>query len=305
MGTVCSRCSEIEKGGPGAANSPGRPYEEEQEEEDLSDEGSEVQASSDEEEDTEGMKQGVADILNSTGQNLKRGKTMAMKEAISTAKKFGLESSKITEAERRLDEHKKQQRREEVEQEIAQFSQSAAYKEISMVDKMIKKATDADCSPEVVQKLQQHLEELFITRNLEDDELWCAREYLKQSCREFVLAATKGFGRSVTVLKLDDGTKAPANLALDPPLQNATLVSEDGVAVQVPLVALHPLRGKDDKKVNKSAGFQRIDKAERECVVSLSFDDNGKSGIWCIVEPTALKRDRLFEAVLVLTTACR
>jgi len=303
MGTVCSRCSEIEKGG--GAPSPGRPYEEEQEEEDLSDEGSEVQASSDEEEDTEGMKQGVADILNSTGQNLKRGKTMAMKEAISTAKKVGLENSKITEAERRLDEHKKQQRREEVQQEIEQFSQSAAYKDISMVDKMIKKATDADCDADVIKKLQQHLEELFITRNLEDDEIWCAREYLKQSCREFVLAATKGFGRPVTVLKLEDGTKAPANLALDPPLQNASLVYEDGTAVQVPLVSLNPLRGKDDKKVSKSVGFQRIDKEERECVVSFSYDENGKSGMWCIVEPTALKRDRLFEAVLVLTTACR
>jgi len=149
------------------------------------------------------------------------------------------------------------------------------------------------------------LEELFITRNLEDDEIWCAREYLKQSCRELVLAATKGYGRSVSVLNLEDGTKSPANLALDPPLQNATLTSEAGAVVQVPLVALHPLRGKDDKKVSKSAGYQRIDKAERECVATFGFDENGKSGTWVFVEPTTLKRDRLFEAVLVLTTACR
>merc|ERR1711862_868190 len=135
------------------------------------DEGSsEIEAPSEDEEDDAEKRQDIADILQTTGQNLKRGKTMAMKEAISTAKKFGLESSKITEAEQQLDLHKRQQRREEVEREVEVFLRSEAAMDIGITEKMIKKAVEADCGIAVVQSLQERLQELLLTRSLEEED---------------------------------------------------------------------------------------------------------------------------------------
>jgi len=297
MGAVCG-CASLEKANTSRPGDPG-------DEEELSDEGSEVQASSDEDDDQEGVRQGVADILTSTGKNLKRGKTMAMKEAISTAKKVGLESSKITEAEKRLEEHKRQQRRDEVEQEVTKFVQSAAYRDIQMVDKMIHKAQDAECSTKSIESLQEHLKELVETRDLEEHELQEVREYVKRSCRELVVATTQGDGRPVSLLKLEDGARTPASLTLDPSLQRLGIVEEGGAAAEVALASVKPVRGKDDKKASKSNAFSDLARADRDCVLCLNYDDDGNVGSWCVVEPSSIGRDRLLEALLVLLAASR
>lgn len=271
----------------------------------MSDEGSDVQASSDDDVDQEGVKQGVSDILVTTGKNLKRGKTMAMKEAIATAKKTGVDSTKISEAEKRLDEHKKQQRREEVEQEVQKFSSQPAYKDLQMVDKMIKKAIDADCAITTIDALKKHLEELIMTRPLEDEESSMARDYLKRSCRELVLATTKGTGRNVTLLRLSDGAKMSASMSLDPPLRHIRVAEDSGTAARAPISSLKVMRGKDDKKVSKSSAFTDLDPSGQDCILSISYEENGQPGNWCLIEPTSLLRDRLREAVLVLVTTCR
>lgn len=295
MGAVCA-CAQLEKAGP---SSPSGPRDEHQDEE-LSDEGSDVQASSDDDVDHEGVKQGVSDILAQTGKNLKRGKTMAMKEAIATAKKTGVDVGKISEAEKRLDEHKKQQRREEVEKEVQQFKELPAYKDMQAVDKMIKKAIDADVNATVVDALKEHLQELIMTRKLEDEESSMAREYLKRSCRELVLASTKRKGRNVTLLRLSDGAKIPGSVTLDPTLRHMCVAEEAGPSAQALVTSLKVLKGKDDKKVSKSSAFTDLDANNQDCILSISYEANGQPGSWCLIEPTSLLRDRLREAVTVL-----
>jgi len=312
MGGACARCNEITKGEPADAL-PGI-YPELPESEESDDEGSEgnhseiAASSGDDEEDAQDYKRGVADILSTTGQNLKRGKTMAMKEAIATAKKHGLESAKISEAEQRLTEHKKQQRRDEVEKEVEAFFQSGASNGIETTQKMVEKATEAECSEQVCTKLRERLDELIITRPLEPQEQDMAWGCLKQSCREFVFAATQGGGRQVILLDLEDGRKVPANISIDPPLQQLTVVpdnSDIATRVEVPIAKLKVGRAKDDNKIAKRKGFSELEEDDAECAVVIRYEDHSRTpGTVCLIEPTALKRDRLVEALLMLTLTC-
>jgi hypothetical protein len=194
--------------------------DEEDEDDDSDDAHSEVAASSEEEEaeSKETFKQGVEEILQTTGKNLKRGKTMAMKEAISTAKKCGVEKARISEAEQRLVSHKKAQRRDEVDQEVRDFFESTESRNLQMCESLAGKAREAECSQELIQRLEERMQELILTRDLEEEELEQAREYLKQSCRDFVLAATRKEGRPVVLLDLKSGRKVKGHLSLDPPL---------------------------------------------------------------------------------------
>lgn len=267
---------------------------------------SEVAASSEEDDNPDAYKQDVEEILKSTGQGLKRGKTMAMKEAISTAKKFGLDSSAITQAEKQLDEHKKQQLRDEVEAESNSFLNSNAARDISLCEAMLRKAQNADCKDEVIERLQTWLEEIIITRSLEDEEVQRSRDYLKQSCREFVLAATKGEGRPVVYVNLDDGRKKPATLVLDPPLQTlrVALLGKAVTVMEAPVTSLTAVVATKDKKVQKTKGFKEMVEGDVECAVAIRYEAEKTSGVLCLVEATPLKRDRLIEAVIILTTAC-
>merc|ERR1719188_2497501 len=115
---------------------------------------------------------------------------------------------------------------------------------------MLKKATEADCSTEVIKRLRERLDELIITRPLEDNETDQAREYLKQSCRDFVVAATKGGGRPVVMLNLDSGAKIPASLVLDPPLQCLTVrqdIADAPPDKEATVSSLSAVAAKDDK----------------------------------------------------------
>jgi len=268
---------------------------------------SEIEAPSEDEEDETEKKQDIADILQSTGQNLKRGKTMAMKEAISTAKKFGLDTSKISEAEQQLDVHKRQQRREEVEREVQVFLLSDAAKDIGIVEKMIKKTVEADCPVATVQSLQECLQVLLLTRSLEDEEITRAREYLKQSCRDFVLAAANDSGRLAVFVDLDKGKKMAAVISLDPALHIITVsleVDDEHKSLQAPVTSLVAVIAGTDPDVQKTKGFKSLESDEQASAAAIKWEMDGLTGVWCFIEPTPIRRDRLIEAIAILTAVC-
>jgi len=275
--------------------------------EDSEEDKSEVGASSEDEENEEEYKQGVEEILKSTGKTLKRGKTMAMKEAISTAKKYNIEASAVAEAEKRLDEHKKQQRREEAEKEVEAFFTSPMVRDRATCEKMLKKVIEAECSKSVIEKLQEWRDEIIITRDLEDEEVAEAKEYLKQSCRDFVLKAAKLGGFAVLLLNLDNGKKLPSLLTVDPPLEHLCLRQESRGEAEgrlVPLCALTAAAAADVASVTDSVGFRKLDNGDQECAVALKYEVNRAEEVLCLVEPTPQRRDKLIEALVVLAAIC-
>lgn len=312
MGMVCARCSEVKKGKGSSVEGQLLPPEVEESESsaDGSESESEIAASSEEDgTDHEEYRQRVDEILKDTKKNLRRGKTMAMREAIATAKKEGIETSKISDAERALDDHKRQQRREEAEKQVDAFFKSAASKDMGRYEKMIKMAEEAECRPEFIQRLAESLAELMLTRSLEEEEIQRARRYLKQSCRDFVVAATKEGGRHITLLNLEGGQRKQASLLLDPPLQNLVVVEDNtdkSSATEVPLTSMTAMCAKDDKIVRNSRGFCDLEESDCECAVALRYEvgDDDVPGIFCFLESSQVKRDRLIEAVVVLATAC-
>lgn len=308
MGAVCA-CSEVEKG---KQKEPLSSPTEDLEDLDGSDEedgsgGSEVVASSDGELDPNEYKQDVEHTLKDTGTNLKRGKTVAMKEAISTAKKLGVDEDMIENAEKQLDEHKKKQRRDATEEEVASFFESKIANEIPHAEKMLKKAQAAECSDEVIERLEKHLDELIVTRPLETDENEQAREYMKSSCTDFVVAATKGGGRPVVFLNLTDGKKTAATMSLDAPLQNLIIAIEDQPEglLQTLITTLSATPASKDTAVRNSKGYGILGEEDAVSSVALKHEVDGKAGVWCLVEPTRIRRDRLIEAIVILSEACK
>lgn len=308
MGTVCARCSEVEKGKQSNATvEPPGNLEDHELSDDEKDDGSEVVASSDGEFDPNEYKQDVEHTLKTTGATLKRGKTCAMKEAITTAKKLGLEQGVITNAEKQLDDHKKKQKREATEDEVNQFYESKIANEIPQAERMLKKAKEAECSKEVIQKLEKHLDNLIITRPLETEENDQAREYMKYSCSDFVMAATKGGGRPVVFLNLENGKKTAAVMSLDGPLQTLFISIEetDGGPLETPIVSLHASVAHKDSTVRNSKGFTKLEAGDAGCAVAVKHERDNKAGVWCLVEPTQIRRDRLVEALVILAEACK
>lgn len=308
MGAVCA-CSEVEKG---KQKEPLSSPTEDLEDLDGSDEedgsgGSEVVASSDGELDPNEYKQDVEHTLKDTGTNLKRGKTVAMKEAISTVKKLGVDEDMIENAEKQLDEHKKKQRRDATEEEVASFFESKIANEIPHAEKMLKKAQAAECSDEVIERLEKHLDELIVTRPLETDENEQAREYMKSSCTDFVVAATKGGGRPVVFLNLTDGKKTAATMSLDAPLQNLIIAIEDQPEglLQTLITTLSATPASKDTAVRNSKGYGILGEEDAVSSVALKHEVDGKAGVWCLVEPTRIRRDRLIEAIVILSEACK
>lgn len=253
-----------------------------------------------------GYRQSVEEALQTAGTTLKRGKTMAMHEAISMAKKFNVESSKISEAEKRLDDHKRRQRREEVEREVGALFSSKASRDIPVCETLLRKANDAGVSPQVSTRLRLHLDELIISRNLEDEELVFAREYLKQSCREIVSAAARGKGRRMVILDLEIGSKVSAYLSIDPLLQYFCLspLGEGEEARVAPIASVNAVHAKNDSGVTGSPGFAALGEADADCAVALRYVSDGSLGVWCFVESTPQRRDQFIEALAMLRVAC-
>lgn len=279
--------------------------DEEYSQEDSEEEHTDVAVSSEDEKTVdEDYKQGLADALKNTGKSLKRGKTMAVREAIAAAKKYEIDASVVAEAEKRLEEHKKQQRREEVEKQVTALFDSNEVKDRAAVESMLKKATDADCKKEVISKLQDQLDEIIITRDLEEEEKEKCKEWLIESCREFVLGCTKPGGRPVLALDLSSGAKTTCRLMVDPPLQNLCLRDADAAETefqQVPISSLGAMPAKDHSATSKSAGFPELKDGESDCAVAVTYEAEGK-GSWCFIEPTLEQRDRFIEAIVVLVS---
>lgn len=308
MGGACARCSDIKKGEPGGSLRPPDNLEDlHGTDDEHEDEGSEVVASSEGELDPNEYKQDVEATLKTTGANLKRGKTMAMKEAISTAKKLGVQESVITNAEKQLDEHKKRQKREAMEEEVTQFFESKDCNIIPQAEKMLKKAKDAECSDQVIQRLEKHLDVLILTRPLESNETDDAREYMKISCNDFVVTATKGGGRPVVFLNLESGKKTAAMMTLDAPLQNLIITIEDSEAapLQTPVTSLRAVAAIKESTVRNSKGFSMLEEDDSLSSVALKHEIDNKAGVWCLVEPSTIRRDRLVEALVILAVACK
>lgn len=310
MGSVCARCAELQKSDAGSLSSlPLAAELDDLENSDGESAGgnSEVAASSSGDEVRKaGYKREVEETLGKVARTLKRGKTMAMREVISMAKKFNLDALKITEAEKLLDDHKRQQRIQEVESEVQAFFLSQASRTIPVCETLLRKAAEAGVGATVTQRLKEHLDELVITRYLEEEEVSRARKYLKDTCREFVEAATSGQGRPVVFVDLDDGRKASAYLSIDPPLQHFRLIhSGAGEEEQVtPIACTRPIQAQADGSVKGSRGFLKLDESDANCAVALRYSFESYSGVWCFVEPTQLRRDELVEAIVMLKVTC-
>lgn len=305
----CARCSDMQR----ASGVPDGPRLGIEKEDSLagSDGSASMVAASDDEDnsDREHFKQGVEEVLKTTGKTLKRGKTMAMKEAITAAKKVGMEASKVEEAEKQLDSHKKRQRREEIEEEVKAFFQSQSAYDRLTCERLLRKAQQADVEEDVMWRLQERLNEIMITRDLEQSEIEQAREKLRQSCRSFVTAASSGGGHRTMFLDLNSGRKSAVLLRVDPPLNCLRLEPEETVdgleQSSVPLSSLTASVAKDDRAVSGTAGFNFLDVQDGECAVLLrSQEGENDAENWCFVEASATQRDWLIEAVVVLSAIC-
>eukprot|EP00928_Gymnodinium_smaydae_P030259 TRINITY_DN22547_c0_g1_i1.p1 TRINITY_DN22547_c0_g1~~TRINITY_DN22547_c0_g1_i1.p1 ORF type:complete len:307 (-),score=84.41 TRINITY_DN22547_c0_g1_i1:190-1110(-) len=298
MGLVCSRCADLEKAKPGA-EATGMVPDLESDIDDCHEDESHVGDTSDEGEDHSAMKEGVEKILREAGKTLKRGKTMAMKEAISTAKKHNVDNAKIGEAEKMLTDHKRRQLQEDTEKEVEHFFVSTHVRDIHHAEKVVKKVRDAGCRAEVLKRVEDHLHELIVTRPLEPEEETQSCCVMKQSCREFVLSAVSGDGRPVTLLGIDDGKFTSGRLSLDPPLLNLMLARAEG-GLKMALSSLSACPGKDEVRTKTSKFFQALDVGERNCIVALRYESNGTPGVLLIQEPSQGQRDRLREAIVLL-----
>jgi len=274
--------------------------------EDGSGASTEVVPSSDGELDPNEYRQDVEHTLKDTGANLKRGKTVAMKEAISTAKKLGVEEEIIQDAEKQLLDHKKSQKRDVTEEEIVSFFESKVANEIPQAERMLKKAQHFECADDVIEKLEKHVIEIIATRPLEPKETEKATWYMMHSCTVFVDAATRGGGRPVVFLNLADGKKTAAVMSLDAPLQNLIIAVEelDGV-LQTQITTLRATPAVQESAVRNSKGFGVLDEEDAVSSVALKHQVDGKAGVWCLVEPTRNHRDRLIEALVVLAETCK
>lgn len=281
---------------------------------DDGDDGSEVEASSVEGQDDDAHRKDVEGILESTGKQLKRGKTMAMKEAISSAKKAGVSSKIITKAEKQLDDYKRKQKKEEVTAEVEAFFASQAARDILLCERMVKKATEAECEPDMVQKLQAQLDELVAMRPLEDGEIKNARDCLMTSVREFV--AECSLGRSIASQDVERGRKkVDGKLSLDSSLMtlvlerpqqdmNGTTTGDTDTlhALVDTLTAVTATREKEKDGLKGLAGVWEDDLA---CMVVLRYSlKDGSPGLWCLVESSKSRRDRFVEAITALAAVC-
>jgi len=305
----CARCSDMQRVQSQLVQDGQRP--EEKDDSDESDGQSEIAASSEEESDKEQFKQGIEEVLRTTGKTLKRGKTMAMQEAILAAKKAHIEAEKIEEAEKQLKGHKARQKREEIDEEVQAFFKSAAAWDRLTCERLLRKAQQAEAEEEVKQRLQERLRQILITRDLEEQEVEQARERLRQSCRSFVTEASSGGGHRTMLLDLNDGRRRAVLLRVDPPLQCLQLEPEDkdddgGLGQKsIPLRSLTTSVAKDDSTVSGTAGFNSLDADDAECAVLFRFqDDEHEPEKWCFVEQSATQRDWLIEAVVVLAAVC-
>jgi len=296
MGGVCA-CQTVEKA-QSAASPAGLEEEEGFDEEEL-EEGSEV-CLSDEESDGDEAKQDVMDNLTTCSKGLKRGKTLAMKEAIGAAKAAGVDKKVVKEAEQVLDAHKKKQMQEEIIAEADTFFNGKDSKNTSTCKEIFKKAKDAGCSKELLLRLKEHLDMLTLTRKLEQDELVLVRQSLRTSCKDFVLACVKDAGRPMTLYALETGNKRQSVARIDTLLQTLTLTFDTGGAdLVIPIGgSLKATSAMADTATCENKSFIALEESVREGMAVMRFADGGCQ---YISEISKKSRSEVVEAITLLS----
>eukprot|EP00811_Abedinium_folium_P003499 NODE_13216_length_1178_cov_5.984776.p1 GENE.NODE_13216_length_1178_cov_5.984776~~NODE_13216_length_1178_cov_5.984776.p1 ORF type:complete len:304 (-),score=82.18 NODE_13216_length_1178_cov_5.984776:192-1103(-) len=303
MGGACARCAEVTKADVAAGKVEEKQLEESEEET--------AESSSSDEEENERIV--VEDTLVRLHKSLARGKTTALSDAISSAKKAGVGESVIIEAEFKLEGHQKIKVMEALFTEIEEFLTRTNLR-LEAVDAMIAKLSEWEVEKDFVEPLMDKLQakhaELWNQRLLEEKEVLFAREFLRQSCRELVIAAATEEGRAVTVLDLEWGTKTHGALIVDPPLQTLSVVldndyDDEGLAIQAPITSLSASPARDDKKVRGSFAFTNMDEAGCNCALAVRYKAKGGMGVLCFIEPSMLLRDRLLQAIVVLANVSK
>lgn len=289
--------------------------------------------SEDEAEDEEQKRQAVENAVKNTMATLKRGKTQALKEAIAGAKKLKGDATLIKAAEKRLADHKHDQRRDEVKEELMQFMESDGFEEIEACAKMETAAMKADVIDEDLKQLRDKLYLLRVCRELEDDEDDQAFETVQESSQEFFDQAISDFGRPVIFFDSSTGGKCVASLSVDPPVRHLILTleitDEDKIIIKKTLLAKvfcviqnFELEGIPISKLTDSTDS---DGKAQDLVVAVKHSgelispraksprgDNVRAGsaleaekehgegFWIFVEATVPRRDKLFEAIMFL-----
>jgi len=109
------------------------------------------------------------------------------------------------------------------------------------------------------------------------------------------------------LVDLEDGKRTPVLLSLDAPLQSLSLQDEDAAqwdSKTVDVASLKAVNARDDKRVKLSTGFSYLEDEDMDCALALRYELNRVPGVWCFVETTPLRRDRLIEALSVLASIC-
>lgn len=242
---------------------------------------------------------------------LQQGKTLAVKEAISAAQRCGVDRNKLKQAEALLEEHVAQQARGETELKVSRWMGSRAAWDLEACQRLLEDVSSKQCSEKVLAKLRAHLEKLQITRPLSDAEVEQAKAYVTSSCKEFVAEARSAKGRPTLFLHVTAGHKAPAFLFLNPPLQVLSLkvqqVGEHGARgfqkdQETLLRSVTARPAKDEKGISEQRGFLELEHGEVEHCVAMRCRVNGKERMWCFVEASVTQRDRLIQALLVLSS---
>jgi len=262
------------------------------------------------ESEDDSSKKDLSRALDDTAKLLQQGKTLAVKEAISAAQRCGVDRNKLKQAEALLEEHVAQQARGETELKVSRWMGSRAAWDLEACQRLLE-VSSKQCSEKVLAKLRAHLEKLQITRTLSDTEVEQAKAYVTSSCKEFVAEARSAKGRPTLFLHVTAGHKAPAFLFLNPPLQVLSLkvqqVGEHGARgfqrdQETLLRSVTARPAKDEKGISEQRGFQELEHGEVEHCVAMRCRVNGKERMWCFVEASVTQRDRLIQALLVLSS---
>lgn len=263
------------------------------------------------ESEDDSSKKDVSRALDDTAKLLQQGKTLAVKEAISAAQRCGVDRNKLKQAEALLEEHVAQQARGETELKVSRWMGSRAAWDLEACQRLLEDVSSKQCSEKVLAKLRAHLEKLQITRPLSDAEVEQAKAYVTSSCKEFVAEARSAKGRPTLFLHVTAGHKAPAFLFLNPPLQVLSLkvqqVGEHGARgfqkdQETLLRSVNARPAKDEKGISEQRGFLELEHGEVEHCVAMRCRVNGKERMWCFVEASVTQRDRLIQALLVLSS---
>lgn len=293
------------------------------------------------EDDEDAKREAVEQALHRTMAVIKRGKTMALKEAISGAKKSKVDGALIKAAEERLAKHKHDQRRDEVDEELKQFMETEEFEDIRQCEKMQAKCEKADVTDESLQPLRDKLALLRICYDLKDDEDDQAHDVVQKSAQEFFEKAISEAGRPVVFFDNDTGLKCCASLTLDPPVRHLILTLEmtdqDKVIIKKTLLAQtfcvissncnnNSLTDSDSSYSSNRKNFElegisvsKLADKEHELAVAvkhsgevvsprhrsprgapLDVDRHTGVGVWIFVEATVPRRDRLFEALMLM-----